>query len=173
MFAAFRQTERSQLTFVLLALFSIMAPAPAAPADKAPPTIAVLDSLTGGTAISNGKVVYVDFWASWCVPCRRSFPWMTDLAGKYGGKGLQVVTINVDKDQAAARKFLEETKSKLQVVYDPSGALAKLYDLQAMPTSFVYARDGAVKLRREGFDPKETESVEKLIRELLEEEAKR
>ena len=138
-------------------------------ATTGPNSIAVLDSLTGDSTIVEGNVVYVDFWASWCVPCRASFPWMAELLGKYGDKGFQVVTINLDKDAAAAQKFLRDTKASLPVVYDPEGKLAKLYDLQAMPTSFLYARDGSLRLRKEGFNPKETESVEQTIRTLLEE----
>lgn len=86
---------------------------------------------------------------------------------KYGEQGLQVVTINLDKDAAAAQKFLKETIATLPVVYDPSGKIAKLYDLQAMPTSLLYARDGTLRSRKEGFVPKETESVESTIRALL------
>jgi thiol-disulfide isomerase/thioredoxin len=161
-------TRWSQLRLVILALALIGVAALPAGADKAPDSIAALDSLTGGSSISRGSVVYVDFWASWCVPCRLSFPWMTDLLGKYGEKGLQVVTINLDRDPAAARKFLDDTQASLPVVYDPAGKLAKLYDLQVMPTSFLYARDGTLKLRKEGFDPKEIESMERLIQTLLE-----
>jgi cytochrome c biogenesis protein CcmG/thiol:disulfide interchange protein DsbE len=165
-------TRTSQLElaifFTLAALAASASSSPAAK-DKAPESIAVLDSLTGGSAIAQGSVVYVDFWASWCVPCRQSFPWMTELLRKHGDKGLQVITINLDRDKAAAQKFIGETKASLPVVYDAEGKLAKLYGLEVMPTSFVYARDGSLKLRREGFDPKEIESVERLIRTLIEE----
>lgn len=135
-------------------------------------SIATLDSLTGDSTITDGKVVYVDFWASWCVPCRRSLPWMSRLEGRYRDQGLQVVTINVDRDKAAAHKFLEKMGVSLPVVYDPAGNLAKLYDLKVMPTSFVYGRDGTLRSRNEGFDPEETGSVESFIRTLLEEKAK-
>jgi thiol-disulfide isomerase/thioredoxin len=165
-------TKASQLKTFLVALALFAPLPPSARAGEAPESIAVLDSLTGGAAIQRGSVVYVDFWASWCVPCRKSFPWMMDLMGEYRDQGLQVVTINVDRDGAAAHKFLDETHASLDVVYDPAGKLAKLYDLQVMPTSFVYGRDGILKLRREGFDPGETESVERLIHTLLEEEVR-
>ncbi|MEJ2719561.1 MAG: TlpA disulfide reductase family protein [bacterium] len=165
-------TQWSQWSQVTAAVFLLALLAPisvAAKPDKAPSSVAVLDSLTGGSTISQGDVVYVDFWASWCVPCKRSFPWMIGLAGKYGEKGLQVVTINLDQDVNAARKFLKDTGASLPIVFDPSGKLAKLYDLQVMPTSFLYARDGTLRLRKEGFDPKEIESTERLIEKLLKE----
>lgn len=162
-------TKWPQVTIAVLLLVSLGSVSMSTGADKVPPSIAVLDSLTGGSTIQEGSVVYVDFWASWCVPCKLSFPWMMDLVGKYGEKGLQVVTINVDRDAKAADKFLKDTEASLPVVYDPSGKLAKLYDLQVMPTSFVYARDGTLRLREEGFDPREIESTERLIQKLLEE----
>jgi thiol-disulfide isomerase/thioredoxin len=150
-------------------LLTLVAASPPTRATSPTDSIATLDSLTGDSTIVQGRVVYVDFWASWCVPCRRSFPWMTELLGKYRDRGLHIVAINVDRDRAAADKFIKDTRASLPIVYDPAGKLAKLYDLQVMPTSFVYARDGTLKLRKEGFVPEETESVESLIRKLLEE----
>jgi thiol-disulfide isomerase/thioredoxin len=154
---------------ILAVLLSILAASLPGGAGAAPDNIAVLDSLTGDTTIVEGKVVYVDFWASWCVPCRQSFPWMMDLVKKYGDSGLVVVAINVDRKRSDADKFLKDTDASLPVVFDPAGKLAKLYDLQVMPTSFVYGRDGKLKLKKDGFNADETESVESLIRELLEE----
>ncbi len=158
---------------ILTALLLTLVIARRGDAAKVPQSIAVLDSLTADTTIVQGKVVYVDFWASWCVPCRESFPWMAELLRKYGDRGLQVVAINVDKDRAAAAGFLKDVHSFLPIVYDPAGKLAKLYDLQVMPTSFVYARDGTMKMRKDGFTSDETESVEALIRTLLEEKPKK
>ncbi|MFQ5561664.1 MAG: TlpA disulfide reductase family protein, partial [Nitrospinota bacterium] len=70
----------------------------------------------------NGRIVYVDFWASWCVPCRKSFPWLSEMQKKYKSKGLEVVTVNLDKEKAFATKFLDEfPENNLKVVYDPDG----------------------------------------------------
>ena len=65
-----------------------------------------------------GKVVLVDFWASWCEPCRRSFPWMNDMQQKYEQDGLVIVAVNVDNDLAAAQRFLKENRANFQVHYD-------------------------------------------------------
>lgn len=158
-------------TLTLVLLVSLTLPG-SVYADKAPPSVTVIDSLSGESIVDEGKVIYVDFWASWCIPCRASFPWMASLLEKYGDKGLQIIAINVDKDRAAAEKFLKANKSSPPVVYDPKGKMAKLWDLQTMPTSFLYGRDGKLKSRREGFVPEETEPVEALIRQLLEEKPK-
>ncbi len=67
-----------------------------------------------------GSVVYVDFWASWCGPCKRSFPWMNEMTRKYGPKGLTIVAINVDKKREDAEKFLKVAPAEFTVVYDPT-----------------------------------------------------
>lgn len=160
---------KSVILACLVVVLALLAGLNRGEAANAPGSIAALDSLTGDSTIVQGSVVYVDFWASWCVPCRRSFPWLTGLLRKYGDRGFQIVGINLDRDRAAAARFLKDTNASLPVVYDPAGRLAKLYDLQVMPTSFLYGRDGTLRLRKEGFDPAEAESVENLIRDLLEE----
>lgn len=142
-------------------------------AASAPKSVAVIDSVLAGSVQLQGKVVYLDFWASWCVPCRQSFPWMATLKQKYDSLGLQIVTVNLDKDHAAAAKFLDELKSPLKVVYDSTGSLAKSYNLEAMPTSFVYDRMGKLRSINRGFAPKEAAVTDSLIRSLLEEGRKK
>ena len=102
-------------------------------------------------AAYKGQVVYLDFWASWCVPCRLSFPWMDELQREYGGKGLTIIAVNVDHDGEAARQFLEQVPASFRIVYDPSGKIAQKYPLKGMPTSFLIGRDGAVRFEHEGF----------------------
>ncbi|HVJ30434.1 MAG TPA: TlpA disulfide reductase family protein, partial [Gammaproteobacteria bacterium] len=72
-----------------------------------------------------GRVVWVDFWASWCVPCRRSFPWLNSMHRKYGADGLQIIAVNLDKDRALADKFLAEVPAEFALRFDPAGELAK------------------------------------------------
>ncbi len=136
---------------------------------RSPSTIAVVDSALTDSTVLAGKVVYVDFWASWCVPCRKSYPWMNELAAKYHDRGLEIVTINVDKDRKAADKFLADLKASLPVIYDPKGELAKFYELKVMPTSFVYGRGGKLEERHEGFQPADGPGLDSLIAVLLKE----
>lgn len=115
-----------------------------------------------------GKVVLLDFWASWCEPCRESFPWMAEMVRKYGHRGLVVVTVNVDHDRSDADRFLAEGRRfDFQFLYDPEGRIARAYDIQAMPTSILFGRDGKESVRHSGFRTEEEPSYEDHIAGLL------
>jgi len=100
-----------------------------------------------------GKVVYLDFWASWCTPCRLSFPWMNEIQQSYGQYGLVVIGVNVDHDRALADEFLRANNPDFNVVYDPNGAIASRYNFRDMPTSVLIGRDGKIHFTHDGFFP--------------------
>ena len=102
-----------------------------------------------------GKVVYLDFWASWCAPCRQSFPWMNDVQAAYAGQGLVIIAVNVDKEPSLAQKFLDAHRPVFRIAYDPKGTIAAGYDIKAMPTSILIGRDGRVRVVHQGFHPEE------------------
>jgi cytochrome c biogenesis protein CcmG, thiol:disulfide interchange protein DsbE len=112
-----------------------------------------------------GKVVYVDFWASWCGPCRGSFPWLKSLHERYASKGLEIVAINLDKSRDDADGFLAQFPAPFKVAFDPAGTTAEAYHVAAMPTSYLIARDGTILSTHTGFDPKKTAALEALIQE--------
>lgn len=118
-----------------------------------------------------GKVVYLDFWASWCTPCLQSFPWMNDLADSYKGRGLVVVAVNVDHERDLAVQFLQQHPADFHVVYDPDGSLAEKYNVEAMPTSVLIGRDGKVRYVHSGFYPKKIGDYLAQIRTLLAQKA--
>ena len=118
---------------------------------------------------NKGHVVYVDFWASWCVPCRKSFPWMTDMQNKYRDQGFRIVTINVDAEHQLAEKFLAENIANFPVIFDPQGQVAEAFKLKGMPSSFVIDRAGKIKYSHVGFFIKKQKSYELEITRLLNE----
>ncbi len=94
-----------------------------------------------------GKVVLLDFWASWCVPCRRSFPWMNSMQEKYRDEGLVIIGVNMDSD--------------------PDGGLARAHEVVAMPSSYIFDRNGEFVTRHLGFKVKKQDEYEALLVESL------
>jgi thiol-disulfide isomerase/thioredoxin len=131
---------------------------------QATPDWAVLDSL-------RGKVVLLDFWASWCSPCLKSFPWMNEVQKKLGADGFVIVAVNVDQDRALADAFMKKVPAQFRVEYDPKGALARQFDVQAMPTSFLIDRNGQIRVRHAGFKEKQRDEREDEIVKLLKEKS--
>ena len=114
-----------------------------------------------------GKVVIVDFWASWCVPCRQSFPWLNAMNDEYGDDGLVILGVNTDVDAAEAALFLEEFPATFEIVYDPEGELARNFEVVAMPSSYVYARDGELDTQHLGFLRSRRDEYEAVIQRLI------
>lgn len=114
-----------------------------------------------------GRVVYVDFWASWCAPCKQSFPWMNDMQAKYGPRGFSVVGINVDQKREDADKFLVSTPANFLVAYDTTGKVAEVYQPKGMPTSFLIGADGKVRAVHIGFKDSNREELEREIQAAL------
>jgi cytochrome c biogenesis protein CcmG, thiol:disulfide interchange protein DsbE len=114
-----------------------------------------------------GKVVYLDFWASWCGPCRQSFPWMERMESLYGPEGLVVIAINLDKQRSLAEQFIQQQQPHFTIAFDPQGEVAERYDVQMMPSSYLIDREGQIKLRHQGFQSDKTSLIEAEIRSLL------
>ena len=92
-----------------------------------------------------GKVVYLDFWASWCGPCRDSFPWMEAMHKKYAAQGLEIIAVNLDQEPELAQKFLKQYAPDFRIEYDAKGEMAGQFGVDTMPTSFVIGRDGKAR----------------------------
>ncbi|HEX6794539.1 MAG TPA: TlpA disulfide reductase family protein [Casimicrobiaceae bacterium] len=153
---------------VLVGLLYALSAQAAAPGTAAP-TFAL--PTAGGETVSlaplRGRVVYVDFWASWCAPCRRSFPWMNELQARYGKDGLAIVGINVDKRRDDAERFLRDTPASFTIVFDARGSTPTAYDVKGMPSSYLIDRSGRVVAVEEGFHDERRNEIEARIRALL------
>jgi thiol-disulfide isomerase/thioredoxin len=99
----------------------------------------------------HGDVVYVDFWASWCVPCRLSMPALDGLYRKYGAQGFRVVGVNKDVASDDAGRFLKRVNVSFTLVADQNDAVAKAFDVQAMPSGYLVDRKGVVRYVHRGF----------------------
>jgi thiol-disulfide isomerase/thioredoxin len=113
------------------------------------------------------QAIYIDFWASWCGPCRKSFPWLNKMNALYGEQGLKIIAVNVDSDRDAAIEFLAEHPAEFQVVYDPEGTLAERFNIQGMPSAVLITRDGEVFKQHLGFKQDRAAHYEQSIKQLL------
>ena len=129
----------------------------------------VLPTSHGSVSLDSlrGHVVYLDFWASWCDPCRKSFPWMNDLQGKYADQGLTIIAVNLDSKQESLDKFLSKHPANFAIAFDPGGNVAQLYHVKGMPSSFLIDRQGNLVSSHIGFLEKDAKPLEQSITELL------
>lgn len=114
-----------------------------------------------------GTVVYLDFWASWCPPCRQSLPWLEALRSRYRASGFEVLAVNEDSDSAAAKKMITEVSASFPVIWDRDGAIATRYSPPAMPSSFLIDRSGRVHAVFKGFREGDEQKIEATIKELI------
>ena len=159
---------RLLLAFLLAGLTYAASTHAANPGTPAPPfALSTASGETVALAALRGRVVYVDFWASWCAPCRRSFPWMNAMQARYAGEGLAVVGVNVDKRRADAQRFLRDTPASWAADYDAEGATPSAYDVRGMPSSYLIDRQGNIAAVEEGFHDERRVALEARIRALL------
>jgi cytochrome c biogenesis protein CcmG/thiol:disulfide interchange protein DsbE len=160
---------RGATTALLTAALLFAAPAFATGVGEKAPAFAL--HTAGGETLAleslRGRVVYVDFWASWCGPCRRSFPWMNEMQQKYGAQGLTIVGVNVDKRRADAARFLQDTPAAFAVVYDEAGTTPAAYEVKGMPSSYLIDARGNVVAVEVGFLEGRKEALEERLRALL------
>jgi len=114
-----------------------------------------------------GSVVVIDFWASWCVPCRRSFPWFDEMQQKYAEAGLVVIGVNEDDVAGDAAAFLEKFPVRFRIVRDAGGQLARQFGVVAMPSTYLIDRNGEIASRHLGFKVGKTDEYEATLRRLL------
>lgn len=158
--------KTSNLVFLLCVLAMTSLVADAAPI---PGSDVNLESASGNISLNDlrGKVVYLDFWASWCGPCRKSFPWMNTMHGKYADKGLVIIAVNEDSNREDAEKFLEKIPADFKIAFDPDNKLAEMLKLEAMPSSYLIAKDGSIIRKHLGFKTAKMDDYEARIRNAL------
>lgn len=114
-----------------------------------------------------GKVLILDFWASWCGPCRQSFLWMNEMLDKYAGDGLAILAVNLDKERSKADQFLRDVPANFDVVFDPSGTSAEQLQVMGMPSTYIFNRDGSLKESVIGFSKARSGDHEQILDEML------
>jgi thiol-disulfide isomerase/thioredoxin len=148
-----------------------VAPSARAVDGKAAPDVALPD-VTGATvrlSAFKGRIVLVDFWASWCLPCKASFPALDALSREYEPKGATVLAINVDEKRRDADTFLSAIPHTMTVLFDPKGQSPEAFGVRGMPTSFVIDRAGNIRFTHTGYSGNVAEQYRQELNRLLSE----
>jgi thiol-disulfide isomerase/thioredoxin len=161
--------------FLLLAVLLLPAAANAVAPGALAPDVSAPQLLNPDQPVAlkalRGKVVYVDFWASWCVPCRLSMPTLDKLYRKYGDQGFRVVGVNKDVTGDEIERFLKRVNVSFLLLADKNDAIAKAFDVQAMPSGYLVDRKGIVRYVHRGFTEQTALDLSKEIESLLKDPA--
>jgi peroxiredoxin len=116
-----------------------------------------------------GNVVMINFWASWCGPCRQEMPLLESIYKKYNKMGFTMLGVNVEPDSNAANEWLKATPVSFPILYDRDSKVSKLYDVAGMPSTVIIDRSGKVRVLHRGYKPGDEneylDSIRSLIRE--------
>lgn len=117
----------------------------------------------------NGQVVMINFWATWCGPCRQEMPLLEEIYKKYQPLGFTLLGVNVEEDSRAASAFLKETPVSFPILFDRDNRVSKLYDVVAMPSTILVDRQGNLRFIHHGYQPGYEDEYQNQIRELIRE----
>ena len=168
----FVESPRALKTLLLAGLLLIACGPLMAASDPKPAPDFTLKSRSGENiklSELRGNVVMVNFWASWCGPCRQEMPLLQQLYDRYQGMGFTLLGVNVDEERAAADKMLKDIPVSFPVLYDNENKVSKQYQVKAMPSTFMVDRDGNVRFLHKGYKPGYEEDYQQQIRSLLRE----
>jgi peroxiredoxin len=157
--------------FTMLLLSAPIHSLRAATVDKPAPDF-TLKSLSGkNVKLSEmaGNVVMLNFWASWCGPCRKEMPLLNDLHNKYKKLGFTILGVNVEQEQKLAKSFLSDTPVNFPILFDKSNKVSKDYDVIAMPTTVMIDRNGKVRFIHKGYKDGDEKKYKKMVKKLVRE----
>jgi thiol-disulfide isomerase/thioredoxin len=166
--------SRQGLKALLVAAALAIAPALSAGDAIGPAAAFSLKSRTGGEVSLGslkGKVVLINFWATWCGPCRKEMPLLELIQKKYAPLGFTMLGVNVEEDTRLMDTFLKDVPVTFPVLLDPANGVSKLYNVSAMPSTVIVDRKGNVRFIHQGYQPGDEGKYQDLIRQLIREKA--
>jgi peroxiredoxin len=163
---------KNRITALLTAALIVSLPAAAGSSSSGPAPQFTLNA-RGGSTLSlsqyKGQVVMLNFWASWCGPCRQEMPLLENIYKKYNKMGFTMIGVNVEPDSKAADKWLEQTPVSFPVIYDKDSTVSKAYDVSGMPSTVIIDRKGNIRVLHRGYKPGDEneylDSIRTLVRE--------
>ena len=169
---------KSKLTFMKIAALPLIScllftggnAAASAPQGQAPDfALKGSDGVNMRLSEHRGEVVMINFWASWCAPCRQEMPLLEELYTQYEPLGFTILAVNVEEDSSKALAMLDDIPVSFPTLFDPQSTVSKLYDVVAMPTSILVDRDGNMRYLHHGYKPGYEEQYQQQVRELIRE----
>ncbi|MDJ0831970.1 MAG: TlpA disulfide reductase family protein [Gammaproteobacteria bacterium] len=161
------------IKLVMVVVFSqlLMLQAQAASLDGAAPDF-TLKSMSGKNlklSELSGNVVLLNFWASWCGPCRTEMPLLNDLHNKYEALGFTVLGVNVEQETELAKSFIAKSPVDFPILLDKTNKVSKMYDVIAMPTTVMIDRDGNMRYLHKGYQVGDEKKYKKMVKKLVRE----
>jgi peroxiredoxin len=167
--------RKSGFPITLLAAALVALAWPALAADATAPAPAFTLASRAGQPVSladlKGQVVMINFWASWCGPCRQEFPALDEMYRKYRPMGFEMVAINVESEKADAERFLGATPVTFPILFDPDNKVSGSYGVSAMPTTFLVDRQGRLRWQHRAYKPGDEAAYIEQIRAMLREKS--
>jgi peroxiredoxin len=155
------------LAAALLIAVPALAASPSGPAPQF--TLAARGGKDVSLAQYKGQVVMINFWASWCGPCRQEMPLLENIYKRYKKLGFTLLGVNVEPDPKVAEEWLKETPVSFPILYDKESTVSKLYDVAGMPSTVIIDRAGKLRMVHRGYKPGDEseylDSIRSLIRE--------
>lgn len=155
------------LAFLFIASFNVHAASASGPAPDF--TLKGLDGNNTKLSELRGNVVLLNFWASWCGPCREEMPLLNKIHNKYEPLGFTILGVNVEEQSDAAKKFIAQRPVDFPILLDNKNTVSKLYDVIAMPTTVVIDRDGNMRFLHQGYQSGDEAEYRKMVKKLVRE----
>lgn len=157
--------------FIALTCLMLAGTLQAATLDKAAPDFTLRSLGQHNLKLSEqaGNVILLNFWASWCAPCRQEMPLLNDLHNKYKALGFSVIGVNVEQETELAKSFISSTPVDFPILFDDSNKASKLYDVSAMPTTVIIDRNGVVRHLHKGYQAGDEKLYQKMVKKLIRE----
>ena len=140
---------------ILIVMLACQLLSPVFASDELAPDFTLADAAGRQVSLGDlkGQVVMINFWASWCAPCRQEMPLLEQIHQKYQPLGFTLLAVNVEENSADGQAFLKERPVSFPVLYDPANGISKLYDVVAMPSTVLIDRKGNVRYLHHGYKP--------------------
>ena len=165
--------RRLPIAALLAAFVALSWPAIATDGSPPAPGFKLANRAGGELSLSGlrGQVVMINFWASWCGPCRQEFPALDQIYSKYKPMGFEMVGINVESEKADAERFLGKMPVSFPILFDPDNRVSGSYGVSAMPTTFLVDRQGRLRWQHRAYKPGDEAKYIEQIRAMLREKS--